>query len=199
MSRAGVFCFAESHARSATVFWCPRRCVHVLPVVADQPSALPTGSLFDLAALSCRATVLLRPDESQHVHLRNAEHSLQLTVSGADILRPVCLRAEAIWPAALLKHRLWGLECLNALCLDGQLPARLFTPERRGTRLTFVLRALDGSLAGASHREIAEALIGEGRVHSDWNDPGDHLRDRIRRAVARGRALMNGGYLDFLV
>ncbi|WP_353806516.1 DUF2285 domain-containing protein [Mesorhizobium sp.] len=141
----------------------------------------------------------MRPDESQHVHLRNAEHSLQLAISGADILRPVCLRAEAIWPAALVKQRLRGLECLNALCLDGQLPARLFPPERRGARLTFVLRALDGSLAGASHREIAEALFGQWRVHSDWNDPRDHLRDRIRRAVSRGRALMNGGYLDFLV
>ncbi|MER8383118.1 DUF2285 domain-containing protein [Mesorhizobium sp. M1399] len=60
-------------------------------------------------------------------------------------------------------------------------------------------RALDGSLAGASHREIAEALIGQRLVHSDWNDPRDHLHDRMRRAVSRGRALMNGGYLDFLV
>ncbi|WP_287308680.1 DUF2285 domain-containing protein [Mesorhizobium sp.] len=55
--------------------------------------------------------------------------------------------------------------------------------------MTFVLRALDGSLAGASHREIAEALIGEGRVQADRKDPGDHLRDRIRCAVA----LMNAG------
>nr|WP_245452149.1 DUF2285 domain-containing protein [Mesorhizobium waimense] len=162
---------------------------------AQQPSASP----FDLTALSCRATVLLRPDESQHVHLRTAAHSLQLAVSGADILRPVCLRAEAIWPAALLKHRLWALECLNALCLDGEPPTRLFPPETRCTRLAFVLRALDGSLAGASHREIAEALIGKGRVRADWNDPRDHLRDRIRRAVSRDRALMNGGYRDFLV
>nr|WP_282595233.1 DUF2285 domain-containing protein [Mesorhizobium mediterraneum] len=94
---------------------------------------------------------------------------------------------------------MWALECLNILCAQSELPARLFPPERRGARLTFVLRVLDGSLAGASHREIAEALIGQQRVHSDWNDPRDHLRDRIRRAVSRGRALMNGGYLDFLV
>ncbi|WP_245319602.1 DUF2285 domain-containing protein [Mesorhizobium temperatum] len=98
----------------------------------------------------------------------------------------------------LSKHRLWALECLNALSLGQQLPARLFPPEKRGPRLTFVLRALDGSLAGASHRELAEALIGQRRVHADWRDPRDHLRDRIRRAVSRGRALMNGGYRDFL-
>lgn len=84
-------------------------------------------------------------------------------------------------------------------CTCGELPARLFPPEKRGPRLNVVLRALDGSLAGASHREIAEVLIGERRVHAEWADPRDHLRDRIRRAVSRGRALMNGGYRDFLV
>ncbi|MER8652108.1 DUF2285 domain-containing protein [Mesorhizobium sp. M1121] len=111
-----------------------------------------------------------------------------------------CLPAHrAIWPAALSKHRLLALECLNALCACGKLPARLFPPERRGPRLNFVLRALDGALAGESHREIAEALVGQARVRSDWNDPQDHLRDRIRRAVSRGRALMNGEYLNLLL
>ncbi|WP_206079172.1 DNA -binding domain-containing protein [Allomesorhizobium camelthorni] len=57
----------------------------------------------------------------------------------------------------------------------------------------FVLRALEGSLAAASHREIAESTIGETRVHADWMDPCDHLCDRIRRAVTRGHTLMNGG------
>ncbi|MER8522889.1 DUF2285 domain-containing protein [Mesorhizobium sp. M1076] len=139
------------------------------------------------------------PDKSQHVLLGHAQRSLQIAVSGADILQPVHLLAEAIWPAAVLKHRLWALECLNALCAYGELPARLFPPEKRGTRLNFVLRALDGSLAGASHREIAEVLIGERRVHADWTDPRNHLRDRIRRSLSRGRALMHGGYLNFLV
>ncbi|WP_394890002.1 DNA -binding domain-containing protein [Mesorhizobium sp. AaZ16] len=47
---------------------------------------------------------------------------------------------------------------------------------------------------GASHWEIAETLVGEPRVQADWTDPHDHLRDRIRRAIHRGHALMNGGY-----
>ncbi|CCV05899.1 conserved hypothetical protein [Mesorhizobium metallidurans STM 2683] len=171
----------------------------MLPVIAEQLSASSATLPFELSALPCRATVLLAPDKGQHVLLRNAEHTLQLAVSGADILRPVCLRTEAIWPAMLSKPRLRALECLNALSLGQHLPARLFPPERRGPRLTFVLRALDGSLAGASHRELAEALVGQRRVHADWRDPRDHLRDRIRRAVSRGRALMNGGYRDFLL
>ncbi|PBB40091.1 hypothetical protein CK222_30070 [Mesorhizobium sp. WSM3866] len=195
---AGVSCFAESYGRNSVVFWSPLWCVHVLPVIAEQLSASWATLPFELSALPCLATVLLAPDKSQHVLLRNAEYTLQLAVTGADISNPVCLRTEAIWPAMFSKPRLKALECLNTLTLGQHLPSRLFPPERRGPRLTFVLRALDGSLAGASHRELAEALIGQARVHADWRDPGGHLRDRIRRAVSRGRALMNGGYQEFL-
>ncbi|MGT2466519.1 DNA -binding domain-containing protein [Mesorhizobium atlanticum] len=46
---------------------------------------------------------------------------------------------------------------------------------------------------------IATALFGHARVQADWNDPGDHLRDRIRRAVRRGQQLMNGEYRRLLV
>ncbi|WP_425484107.1 DUF2285 domain-containing protein [Allomesorhizobium camelthorni] len=110
---------------------------------------------------------------------------------------PVQLHIDAIWPTGQLKHRLRALECLNSLVAHG-LPKTLFPPDARGGRLRFVLQALDGSLAGASHREIAEALIGEPRVEADWNDPRDHLRDRVRRAIHRGHALMNGGYREFV-
>lgn len=61
-----------------------------------------------------------------------------------------------------------------------------------------VLQALDGWLAGAPYRDIAVALFGEARVEADWTDPRRHLRDRVRRAVRRGRALMGGGYRTFL-
>ncbi|MGC5844463.1 DNA -binding domain-containing protein [Mesorhizobium abyssinicae] len=45
-----------------------------------------------------------------------------------------------------------------------------------------VLQVLDGSLAAASHQEIAIALYGRGRVQKDWAHPDGHLRDRVRRA-----------------
>ncbi|WP_245499185.1 DUF2285 domain-containing protein [Mesorhizobium sp. M1A.F.Ca.ET.072.01.1.1] len=53
-----------------------------------------------------------------------------------------------------------GHSCQEAhshACLLTQagLPPRLFPPEARGRSLRFVLRALDGSLAKASYRDIA--------------------------------------------
>jgi hypothetical protein len=58
--------------------------------------------------------------------------------------------------------------------------------------------ALDGHLAGVPHRQIAIAMFGEERVARDWSDPGEHMRDAVRRAIARGLALMEGGYRMFL-
>ncbi|TGT57804.1 DUF2285 domain-containing protein [Mesorhizobium sp. M00.F.Ca.ET.170.01.1.1] len=124
---------------------------------------------------------------------------LQLAASGATLLQPVRLTANVLWPSAEIKQRLGGLECLNALRMTGRLPPRFFPPEPRRARLQRVLRALDGSIAGASHREIAAALFGKARVVQDWADPGDHLRDIVRRAIKRGRSLMNGGYRQFLL
>lgn len=137
-------------------------------------------------------------DGRQHVLLRDSHRDLQLVVEGAGVLLPVQLHVDAIWPADRLRHRMNGLECLNTLCTTGQIPERLFPPEARGSRLRLVLQALDGSLAGASQREIATALMGRQRVQADWTDPGDHLRDRVRRAIRRGRVLMNCCYRDFL-
>lgn len=169
----------------------------MLPVVAENVSA-STKSLFDLSALQSRVTILLSGDGRQHVLLQTGHMDLQLVVSGEDILQPVRLRVDAIWPSGRLRQRFWALESLNSFCSRGELPERLFPPEKRGQRLRFVLQALDGALAQASHREIARVLIGNQRVDADWKDPGNYLQDPIRRAIRRGRSLMNGGYRDFL-
>ncbi|WP_245418874.1 DUF2285 domain-containing protein [Mesorhizobium sp. WSM3864] len=158
----------------------------------------PETLSFDLAALPCRAAIVITEDGRQHVVLRNAHRHLQLVVEGAEILRPVRLSVDAIWPADRIRQHLNALECLNALQATGQFPDTLFPAEARASRLRFVLQALDGSLVGASHREIARALLGRQRVQADWTDPRNHLRDRIRRAVRRGHMLMDHGYQDFL-
>lgn len=180
------------------MFWCSRQCLHVLPVIAEQARFSSARSSCDPAALPCRVVILITADGRQHVLLRDSHRDLQLVVEGASVLGPVQLHVDAIWPANRLRHRMNGLECLNTLCATGQLPDRLFPPEARGSRLRLVLQALDGSLAGASQREIATALMGRQRVQADWTDPGDHLRDRVRRAIRRGRVLMNCSYRDFL-
>lgn len=68
---------------------------------------------------------------------------------------------------------------------------------RRRTRIASTLRALDGRLAGASYRMIAETLFGSARIESDvWKTAS--LRDATIRLVRAGVALMRGGYRQLL-
>ncbi|MBN9478576.1 MAG: hypothetical protein ABS43_31555 [Bordetella sp. SCN 67-23] len=55
------------------------------------------------------------------------------------------------------------------------------------------LQALDGAQAGASQRHIAEALYGTERVQAQWH-ADSALRAQVRHSLARGYALMRGGY-----
>ncbi len=59
------------------------------------------------------------------------------------------------------------------------------------------LQTLDGLHAGATQREIAQALFGAAVVAERWHDLGE-LRAQVRRLALRGRALMDGGYRRLL-
>lgn len=64
-------------------------------------------------------------------------------------------------------------------------------------RLAQLLQALDGSLAGASYREIATAVFGERRVREDWGRASS-LKDATIYLVQNAHALMAGGYRGLL-
>lgn len=59
------------------------------------------------------------------------------------------------------------------------------------------LQALDGVHAGASQRQVAKVLFGAAAVASRWHSDGQ-LRAYVRRLIARGRRLMQGGYRRLL-
>jgi hypothetical protein len=71
------------------------------------------------------------------------------------------------------------------------------TRSRRLDRLVPTLRALDGHLAGASYRKIAEGMFGPSESAPDtWKTSSS--RDRVIRLVRAGVALMKGGYRSLL-
>lgn len=81
------------------------------------------------------------------------------------------------------------------------LAAASATAHARPTRTALghmhALQALDGVLAGASQREVAEALFGGAALTDRWHTDGD-LRARVRRLIRAGKTLMNGGYRRLL-
>jgi hypothetical protein len=50
----------------------------------------------------------------------------------------------------------------------------------------------DGHAAGASYREMAEAVHGQKRVREEWSGRGCSMKERMRRDLAKGQALCHG-------
>ncbi len=137
-------------------------------------------------------------DGSNHLLFRNSRRTLQLRIRGADISEPIHLFIEAIVAPDDLNMLFDTFESFNRLHVEAKKSTASRLQISRSERLQFVLRILDGRLAGASYREIAIVLFGRSRVERDWDQSDNHLKNRIRRAAQRGKFLMEGGYRDFL-
>jgi hypothetical protein len=185
-------------ARHASAYWLPEWCSAVLPVAAR--ALLPSEvNSFDPGTLNCRTRVRPRTGKASADVLFNSEgRLLQLEVSGAAQITDVALAAVVIPMPEYPSARALAIRRFTNLVTSGTLQSMLYPPERRAPRLTKVLIAVDYWQERKSYRDIAVRLHGQRRVDDQWNDPRDHLRDQIRRAVYYGRNLMAGGYRQFL-
>lgn len=177
--------------------WRRSACTAVLPLAAVELPDDGTWRRLALDRMACRVTIHVE-GEHRHVLFAQEGRTLQLEVSGPEKLETAALVTPALPACTLASGRLLAVKRLSDVIASGQLRASLYPRERRAPRLIRVVRALDGWQAGVPHRDIAVALFGQQRVERDWNHPGRHLRDQVRRAIAYGRDLMNGGYTRFL-
>lgn len=83
--------------------------------------------------------------------------------------------------------------------LSGLRPVPVDTLSRPALRrYAHRLRALDGTRAGASSRQIAVALFGAANVPGGTAWKSSDIRSRTFRLLADARALSNGGHLNLL-
>jgi hypothetical protein len=185
-------------ARSARVVWRPDFYAGVLSTTALVADKLGDAQCFCLSAVKCPSLLFLRPGDRQHVMFLGEGRGLQLAVHGASLLNPVRLLID-VAPGPRAAHIQTGLlKCFNDLGIEGRMKPRYALRRIAARRLKTVLQALDGAMAGASHREIAVSIYGQERVTADWSDPKENLKDHIRKTVRRGFRLMSGGYRSFL-
>jgi hypothetical protein len=90
--------------------------------------------------------------------------------------------------------KLTALRRLGDLIQHKRLRPELYSRQRRGPRLLHLIQILDFYARDPSHRSVARCLFGRERTDSDW----DNLRDHVRRAIAAGRKISQGGYLSLL-
>jgi len=193
-----LFCDAPTQPPTLGPLWNPRKSGEVLHLTARHRRANDHTDVFDLAGLHCQVTMFIDRNGTQHLLFRENVETLQVCITGASMREPVVLLADASAPKRVVKARLRALACIMELQNSGHLLAGSCSPQPRTERLDKILVALDAWLKGANYREIGVSLYGRRRVEEDWADPGRHMLDHVRRAVRRGRSLIEGGYLEFL-
>ena len=185
-------------ARGAAIFWRLEDCPSVLPLSAlkevDREELVP----FNLDHILCRIEFHHSNSGDRSDILFSEEgRFLQVSISGARDLKGALLFMPALDIAGNVTARAASFRRLNDLMQHGHLRQALYPQEPRAPRLVKVLKALDGSLAGLPHREIAMLIFSKERVEADWGGQ-HHLRDQVRRAIGYGQSLMGGGYRQFL-
>lgn len=190
----GGFPFAvdpQLTAAETTIFWRPDVLPTVIPLVPTSIEGARPLAIDDL-----HARTVERVSASGHyvvVHLDSGDLRLLLTGPADQPLAAALPLNDDLPIRATAALRLWALMSKPPNQRE-ERPA--LTRQRRG-RLVLMVRALDGHLAEASYRDIAEALFGARRIERDtWKTSS--LRDQTIRLVRGGVALMRVGYRKLL-
>jgi len=151
---------------------------------------------FDLRRFSGRVALLIDADGRQQVVIRSSPQVLLLTLTGACAL-------DSALRITFLTHGLDGsaraLQAFKELAasISRRSSRRLlaWTPRSLSVRSTLI--AIDGDDAGATYRDIARVIFGAEYTDAAWRK-NQSLKDGVRHALQRGRAMMAGGYRRLL-
>ncbi len=169
----------------AAVPWLPAA-LPTIVTLSKAPASISPPSLRLSASMSEILRGRARPqDPVQHVKFQPYAGAEPLAA-----LLPFDLLFEVRAGAAL---QLWRAVTGRSV---GPNLSRLPVDRRR--RLTLALRALDGQIDGASHRQIADTFFAASRI-SDRDWISHDLRDRTGRVVRLGVSMMRGGYKQLLL
>ncbi|MGJ7484470.1 DUF2285 domain-containing protein [Variovorax sp. LT2P21] len=151
------------------------------------------ASRFDLWRIPGRKRLTLGDAE---LTLTAAQSALNLRVALAGDVADGAGYTCAVPLTPALRGQLDVFGC-QAKALQGETPAG--HPVRPVTRAALLhlraVQALDAAQAGASHRDIAQALFGLEAVVLRWHEDGE-LRAQVRHLLRRAEGYMTGDYRD---
>ncbi len=168
-------------------------------VVQVYPDADPTTDalLFQLWRIPGRKH-LTHDGKRLALTTQLVDRMLRMSISPA--LEDGMAYAYAVRAGCQLRER-WRVIEAELAALDPATVERTALATGRPGRTSILhmrtLQALDGTLAGASQRGVAEALFGITTAAERWYDDSD-LRAQVRRLIRRGQTLMDGGYQRLL-
>ena len=182
-------------ARDAHPDWFP----DPASVVQVYPDADPTDDalLFQLWHIHGRKQ-LMHDGKRLLLTTQLVNRKLRMTISPA--LEDGMAYAYAVRAGRQLRERWRAIEADLAMLDANSAHHSAIATDRPGRTAMLhmrTLQALDGTLAGASQRGVAEVLFGISAVAVRWHDDSD-LRAQVRRLIRRGQTLMGGGYRHLL-
>ena len=192
----GLLCFPD-YKKSAVeidVFWQPAlRSSHLrLRINANDGES---DDCLALADFNCRRA-MLRQNGIEHVTIQDRTESVHLTIYDGSLLDAPCHVTFEIDGMARVNSGISAMQTLVKLRQKDGSDA--WNSMMRDGKYFDYLVALDGRLAGRTYRDIAEVLYGTDRIGPYWTDDSRGYKSKVRRAVERGLALMNGGYCELL-
>lgn len=150
----------------------------VLAVRAGQPAG-KQERLFDLATTEARH---LRGRNAEHLVIDRGSEVIRLDViDGTVAAGPVSLQFDLLDDDRLDRQ----LSTIRAL----RAPAPVARRHVQLARRLLALHAIDARDAGASLREVADAVLGRG----DWPGDGEHRKSLVRRMIATGDHMICAG------
>ncbi len=199
--RPGVsICFADpdQSALDACVFWTPedyQRTIlaHVCNHVESDPE-----NVISLGKFCCQTILLKTVGGEQHLLLANRGHVAQVRCIGDDIrVTPFALQ-PVIKGFPNVEHSQRLIRVLADLYRNRSFSGANTDWTVEGLRHRDALAAFDKRSQGCSYREIAIFLHDKIDVETDWNNPGQILKNRVIRGVKRGQRMVSGGYKTLL-
>ena len=174
------------------MFWLPELASPVFEALIE-PADAGGKANFALNAFAANISILLDVGGRQQIILKSRRQSLLLAVTGtATLAGParITFLSRGCEGAARAPR---AFAAFNA-CLSP--PPKTADAKWTTTllRRRNALIALDGDAAGASYREIATVIFGDKDTTQSWRSLNNPLKDQVRRALRRGKALIAGGY-----
>lgn len=196
----GLFAFADPvrPACKTAVFWLPHMSRRTIRARCNLNVSSHSADVMRLGSFRTRRAAVAGVDGVSVVTMKSGDARTNLVAHGWPVLtRPARVTFE-LDGFDELTARIDCLRMLQKLADPASTIPDPPLPSAVANRLRQALLALDGSLAGASYRQIATTIFGAEHVRRDWDAASRFLKERTRRLVAKGHALMNGGYRDLL-
>ena len=154
--------------------------------------------IFERSVRACRITHLTDTSGREYLLLRGNNHVVQVGCTGLSLLSVEPVKMKIVIEAVTsLDESLTIIERAKPLYRTDQQNA---PPEWTRTSLAFrnAIISLDAHAQRLSYLETASIIYGSKRASEAWSGPSRAMKDEMKRALARGRDLRDGGYRALL-